>query len=223
MSSANPNITHPDDCGRRGVSHTSSDGEFRCELATFNGTELTAISGIPQALQRAWRSRGQLPGGSGRGAAFTALDVAEVHVRYQLSLNGVSPSESGAIGREAAGSVLLFGLLSFDGACEVRGDTQAVRRFLEAFAADERLATKIVGQPLVGGYLWRGDGGQLEIATDVVRRIEEKRFVSNFFLDLEVTASQMIERAGRPLFMIEVHGTTSDKRTRRLSRPPRQN
>lgn len=185
--------------------------------ANFSASELTAITGIPLPLQRAWRSRDQLPGGSGKSALFTSRDVAEIFVRYQLSLNGIAPGDSEQIGKAAAQVILYFALLSCDGACEVRGPAEDNARFLYCFEHEEGVAYEIAEKPEVKGFLWRGDGGALSLVPDVQRWMDEKRFAANFFLDLEVAALRFGELAGRPLVSIEMSPGSSERRFRRLT------
>lgn len=187
------------------------------ELAKFSANELATIAGIPLPLQRAWRARGQLPGGSGKRASFDSLEVAEIQVRYLLSLNGIAPSESGEIGAAAARLVLLFSLLNHDGACEVRGDQAAQSDFLSAFEASDAIASEIAGSPEQFAYLWRGDGGAASLVPDIAQIVEDGGYVAHFFLDLIAAGSQLAERAERPLVSVSLPSEGSTKSTRRLT------
>jgi len=190
--------------------------------STFSATELGTISGMPLNLQRVWRSRGQLPGGSGKQARFTSHQVAEIMVRYHLALNGIPPGESAPIGKEVAQQILCFALLGSGGACEVVGQIGEVENFLELFkrdilAGDISVAQELAGSVELSQFLWREDGGDLGLVADVVQLITARRSISGLFVDLEVAADQLVERAGRPLFSINVSPRASGRRIRRMT------
>lgn len=181
----------------------------------FSANEVSAITGIPLALQRAWRSRDQLPGGIGKGALFSSLDVAEILIRYQLSLNGVPPSESAEAGATAAQIILYWAILNGDGVCEVRGTPNDIHRFLKFFETDDEIAREIAGNSNLYTFLWRGDGGLLKFEYEIGNSIEEKHFISNFFLDLEVAARHLIKMADRPLMILDFEGQSRGTRIKR--------
>jgi hypothetical protein len=185
--------------------------------STFSATELASISGMPLNLQRVWRSRGQLPGGSGKQARFSSRDVAEIMVRYHLALNGIPPGESVAIGRQAADQVLCFAVVNSDGACEVLGQSDDAEHFLALFKQDLSMAYELAGTSDLAGFLIRGDGGELMLVSDLAQLIHDRRFISGFFIDLDIAAEQLVERAGRPLFSINVSSGTFGRRIRRVT------
>ena len=123
---------------------------------------------------------------------------------YHLALYGIPPSESAAIGRDAAKQVMCFALVDFGGACEVLGQVDHAQHFLDLFTEDADLAQELAGVSSIAQFLWRGDGGELTLVSDLAKLIDERRSISGFFVDLEVAADQLVERAGRPLFSINV-------------------
>jgi hypothetical protein len=185
--------------------------------STFSAAELAAITGMPLNLQRVWRSRGQLPGGSGKQARFSSHDVAEIMIRHHLALNGIPPGDSSAIGRRAAEQVLWCALVNFDGACEVLGQTSDTDEFLNLFKKDVEVAHELAGNDEVAWFLIRGDGGELMLVSDLAELIHDRRFISSFFIDLDIAAQQLIERAERPLFSVNVSPGTFGRRFRRVT------
>jgi hypothetical protein len=185
--------------------------------SSFSAAEVAAITGMPLNLQRVWRSRGQLPGGIGKQARFSSQDVAEILVRHHLALNGIPPSESDVIGRDAARQVLCFALMDSGGACEVLGLADHAQHFLQLFMDKAELAQELAGVSSIAQYLWRCEGGELMLVSDLANITDERRAISGSFVDLEVAADQLVERAGRPLFSINVSPGSYGRRVRRVT------
>lgn len=188
--------------------------------AHFTPSEVAEITGLSPEMQRVWRRRGQLPGGMRSPARFDATDAAELIVRYELSRYGVSPSESAALGRRAAPMVLCFALLDADGACEVVGPEPEVSGFLERFENGHRLAAGLAGAKTLAKYVWRADGDEVELVTDLQDAGMAGDFLSGFFVDLSRAGTRLAEVAGRPLITVEMESSEGRtiKRVRRLTR-----
>lgn len=185
----------------------------------FSPSEVAEISGLSPEMQRVWRRRGQLPGGMGSPARFNAIDAAELIVRYELSRYGVSPSESAGAGRQAAPIVLCFALLGADGACEVLGTEPDVSSFLREFEDEHHLAAGLAGATTLANYVWRADGDEVELVSDLQDAGASGDFLSGFFIDLSHAGRRLAEVAGRPLMTVELEPTDGrpGKRVRRLT------
>lgn len=190
---------------------------WTCNFTTFSASELTTIADIPGQIQRLWRSRGQLPGGGRKSGNFDAREAAEIMVRYDLSRLGVPPSETDEIGSAAAQIMLWFALLNSDGTCEVNGTQEDTANFLKRFQQDERIAGALTAEPKVQRYLWKAPGDKLSFATDIAKVIEAQGQWAMTFLDLEKSAFDLAEKAGKPLFSIDVSGDAIGRRVRRLT------
>jgi hypothetical protein len=184
---------------------------------SFSAAEVATITGMPMNLQRVWRSRKQLPGGSGKQARFSSREVAEIQVRHRLAMNGIPPGDSADVGRDAARQIVCFALMNSGGACEVLGQVDHAQQFLDLFREDISLAQELAGVSSIAPFLWRGDGGELTLVSDLAKLIDERGSISGFFVDLEVAADQLVERAGRPLFSINVSPGTYGRRIRRVT------
>lgn len=79
------------------------------------------------------------------------------------------------------------------------------------------LAHELAGTSDVAWFLIRGDGGELMLVSDLAQLIHDRQFISGFFIDLDIAAEQLVERAGRPLFSINVSSGTFGRRIRRVT------
>lgn len=195
-----------------GVGYTYS---FSC----LTPAQLAVVTGLSTELQRVWRRRDQLPVGTGSPARLTAKDAAEVLVRYELSRNGLPPSESGAISAEVAPSVLWFALLSADGACEILGEEATVTAFMDEFDNSDDIARQLSGVDSLTRFIWRADGGDVELALTRDDMGHEGEHLSVFYLDLSTAGLVLAERLGRPILTVELAsgGSGSTRRVRRLT------
>jgi len=180
---------------------------------------LAEVTGLSTELQRVWRRRDQLPVATGSPARFNAKDAAEVLVRYELSRNGLPPGESGALSAEVAPSVLWFALLSADGACEIFGEEATVTAFLEHFENSDEIARDIPGMGALSRFVWRADGGEMDITNDRQNMGEEGDYLSVFYMDLATAGVLLANRIGHPLVTVEMsmEGAPPGKRIRRLT------
>lgn len=190
---------------------------WACSYSRFTSVELEAITGIPGPMQRLWRSRGQLPGEMSTRASFTTRDVADIMVRYDLSKLGFPPGDSSELAAEAAKTVLWYALLNADGAVEVTGSERNTADFLHQFHNDEKLAGLLCIEPQIMRYLVRIATAKPEFCNDLGNLIDNRGARSGAFLDLERAANDLVERAARPLFRIDVGNNGGRRPVRRLT------
>lgn len=182
--------------------------------------DVADISGLPPNLQRVWRRRGQIAPVEGTRARFTALEAAELMLRYEVSKAGVSPGESEDLGKLAGPLILYHALLDGDGAVEVTGPREHVEHFLAQFAEDTTLPMALAAVTEVKRFLFRADGGDFIVTDELQSLSSAESPLSGYFLDLEVAGRRLSDRAGRPLLSVELHApqATSPK-VRRLTHP----
>jgi hypothetical protein len=191
---------------------------WACSYSRFTSAELEAITGIPGPMQRLWRSRSQLPGEIATRAAFTTRDVAEILVRYDLSKLGVPPGASSALGASAAQTIMWYALLNADGAVEVSGSERCTASFLERFDEGDGLPNLLCQCPNKLRYLVKSSTADVpEFCSDLSQFIDSKAARSGAFLDLEGAASDLSERARRPLLRVDVGAHIGERRIRRLT------
>ena len=200
--------------------HNGVDAARRSiKQARFTPAELADMTGLSTDMQRVWRRRDQLPEGEGSPARFSAIDAAEVMIRYELSRFGVPPGDSAEVAKKAASMVLWFALLGADGACEVFGQERDVEQFLAEFADSHVLAAEMAGATTLARYIWRTDGDEVDFVSDLQEAGTFGDFLSGFFIDLEHAGTRMAEIAGRPLLTVEIEPIEGQpgKRVRRLT------
>jgi hypothetical protein len=175
-------------------------------FAQFGPGELERITGFPQHLQRLWRRRGHLSAKTPHARShFSAVEVAELFVRYLLAVYCVSPTESRAIGEKAGPMVLWAALLCCDGACEVLGEREDVERLINAFAHDDGLASSLAGfEGEFTQFLWSGDGSSFEFTKESEPVFASFPHYSYVFLDLEWMGTTLGQRAGKPLVTVRL-------------------
>lgn len=187
--------------------------------AKFTPSELAEMTGLSAEMQRVWRRRKQLPEGEGNPTRFSAFEAAEVIVRYELSRYGVSPGASAELGKQAAPLVLWFALINADGACEVIGHDPDVSNFLREFEHQRHLAMALAGVATLYRYVWRADGDNVGLVSDLQDVGAPGEVLSGFFIDLSHAGTRLAEVAGRPLMTVELafpEGRPA-KRVRRLT------
>ena len=193
---------------------------WTCNFTTFSASELTAMTGMSGPLVRLWRNRGQLPGGGRPEPTFSSRDVAEIMIRYDLSLFGVAPGQTAEIGCEAARYLLWFALLNMDGACEIVGTEDDCEQFLKQFEKDAGIANALVGlngKDSAFRYLvsqGRDDLVFLKAEEDLANTLDSRRV---FYIDLDRAAYDLMMQAQRPLYSIDVSGDAIGRRVRRLT------
>ena len=189
----------------------------RCEFNEFTPGEVARITGLSASLQRVWRKRGHIVFGDRATARFNSRDVAELFVRYQLSLLGTPPGESEDIGCLAAQIVLWFALLHSDGAAEVTGIPEHVEWFTEEFQRNDTFVHHMTGKPVVKRYLFRPPGGKLVFVDDVRLILNEEAHFALACVDLGAIGFHLAEEARKPLFNIDASPRIGGKRVRRLT------
>ncbi|MCL6740576.1 hypothetical protein LZ518_05450 [Sphingomonas sp. RB56-2] len=183
----------------------------------FSPGELSQMTGFSQDLQRVWRKRGQLAGSSGKTARFNVLKVAELFVRHELSLWGISPKDSIVVGSEAAPNVLYFALLNGDGACQVTGTLSQAEKFIAEFAGGDEIAREMSGCTDNSRFIWSPQRNDFRMAADMGPLLAQEIHTSILVLDLGAMGTTLANRATRPLF--SVHGPTlaSERTVRKLT------
>ncbi|WP_137788467.1 hypothetical protein [Sphingomonas sp. 3P27F8] len=177
----------------------------------FKPARLFEITGMTPDLQQLWRRRGQLPWGNGKPRPITAIEAAEIFLRYQLSQVGVPPSESAEIGQVNAPIVLWYALLEVDGACAVRGPLNRVDEFLEEFRMTHKVATDLTGihQDTSYRFLYRFNGEQEFTASFALPEIgPHSPFATLNVIDLHGIGSLLASRAESPLILVEIADST---------------
>ncbi len=177
-------------------------GRFASNL--FSPGELEAATGLSTDMQRVWRRRGHLRSRAADEGDFTAFEVAALAIRYELARFGVSPKDSLAASSIAAPIVLYRALLSCNGAAEVNGGFQAVAAVAERFAEDDRLAMAMSRCESVCRYLWSAAPPAFRLTPDFAMVLDEERNAGSLVLDLQVVGINLVERAPKPLFLINV-------------------
>jgi hypothetical protein len=177
------------------------------------------MTGLTPDLQRVWRRRDQLPAYEPGTTDFSVLQVAEILVRYNLSVAGLSPSASGKPGSAAAPYVLWFALATVDGACEVVGEAGDVDTYVNRLrdGGHELDALAGVSEEGVYRYLVRTNRGDIEFHHDAGGLVAGGGFVWTLIVDLAAAGEAMaLATRGRPLVTVTL--ATVGKLVRRLSR-----
>ena len=180
------------------------EGVGRVALNTFSPGELEAATGLTGDLQRVWRRRGHLPTRDAGRASFDAREVAAIAVRYELARLGIAPSDTLSIGQEAAPIVLYSALISNQGAAEVRGSFQRLAKVAKQFAEDDWIAAQISGGNAERRYIWTANPPKLKFVSDFISVLGEEQYAGMMLLDLTVMGIKLVEKAPKPLFLINV-------------------
>jgi hypothetical protein len=186
---------------------------LRSEFALFSAPELERITGMPHHLQRLWRHRGHLPHRRPyTRACYTSLELAQLGVRYRLSLYSLPPSDSHEIGDQAGRIVLLAALGLVDGACEDLRRYGAQRDLTLEFQRDARLAAFVCGilWPHEDRYLWSADGSNVRVGPLMDSQLRQGSYESFLCIDLFAMARRIAGRAGRPLVTLHDVSTYHD-------------
>jgi len=178
------------------------EATFRVEATLFGASDLAEISGMPMQMTRLWRSRGLLPERPRGRSIYSARDVAEIMVRYDLSRLGVPPSESSKIASAAADMVIWFALLSCDGACEVIGSAEAVEKFIAAFERNEKPVELISRVTNAFQFLVAAPSQKPEFVAQIEDLLRSRGVRAAMFIDLSQVALDLGENARRPLFSV---------------------
>jgi len=110
----------------------------------FGASEVARLTGITQDRQRDWRRRGLLPAkAAGAHARFTALAVAQLMVRQNLSRLGVDLAETDEIAALSGFNVLSFG-------SQIPGAVDFEAGLSEAIIAS---AAEAINEPVAYRYL----------------------------------------------------------------------
>jgi hypothetical protein len=188
------------------------------KLGEFTSTETCNIVGMSPALLRLWRSRGQVSAGTGKWPSFTARDVAELMIKYELSKFGVSPSDFGEVNCKAAQIILWFALLNHDGTCEAIGTEADTDSFVEKFKDDDTPAALLTAKPEFYQFIVMGTDGEPRFCkelTDDMLAFSSSRSIC--VVSLQKAASDLALGAKRPLFTVDVSGDKPEPRVRRLT------
>jgi hypothetical protein len=180
------------------------EGVGRVAPNEFSPRELEIATGLTADLQRVWRRRGHLPARAASRASFDAYEVAAIAVRYELARRGIAPSETFPVGREAAPVVLYSALLSGHGAAELRGGFQRLAAVANEFSDNDRIAVLIAGTNAERRYLWTADPPAFSFVADIMSVIHEERFPGMIVIDLTVIGIELVAKAPKPLFLIDV-------------------
>lgn len=194
-----------------------SAADMAASWAEFSPGALARMTGFSQDLQRVWRRRGQIAPLDGSRARYSSVEVAELFVRHQLSLWGVSPENTSKIGARAGRTALYFALLNVEGACEVCGDDAEVARFLEAFDCDDWLAQELSGSSQTARYLWRGDCGVSTFEADIQKVFGRERSVSICCIDLAALGTRLGNLAERPILSVTLQKQPNARMVRKLT------
>ena len=186
---------------------TQIDGVGRVAQNVFSPAELESATGLSVDMQRVWRRRGHIASNDGGRASFTAQEVAAVAVRQGLAKRGISPTETLRIGSEAAPKVLYSALISYGGAADVRGSFERVAAVAKEFSSTDRIATKLTGADGSGRYLWANLPPDFQFADDFAALLSGEQYSGFVLLDLVVIAKELVKRATKPLFFIELSDT----------------
>lgn len=188
------------------------------EFAQFTSAELCKIVGMPPALLRLWRSRGQVSCGGGKSGTFNSREVAELMIRFELSKHGVAPSLSDEMGCIAAQLMLWFALINHDGTCEAIGSEKDADNFIERFRADEEVAGMITGKPEIREFLVKIGTDNLKFQKELAPELLQFREARSYsVISLSKAASDLALGARRPLFTVYVSGDTPEPIVRRLT------
>lgn len=155
--------------------------------STFSASEAEAITGASSATQRDWRRHGFLaPLAAGR-AAFEPLALAEMLAAKTLSVAGILPAVSWPLARSCGTVILARAVNSGRGVWDQLG---------------------VLNEPLVKvsgplpHYAVTRDGKTWAWAASADELVQYIGGVS-VVLDLEWLASRLVERARKPLVIIE--------------------
>lgn len=172
------------------------------DLEMFTSTEASRISGMPQDMLRLWRSRGHLPAKTGRGAVYTALEIAEIMVRYDLSLNGIAPAKSAEIGSRGAQSIMWIALINHPICCEIIGNEVQIESLQELHRETDLVVKSLFPLGGKGDLLFRRDSMEPEILADLQTPIDERSFKSAMILNFQTYARVLVNEAGQPLLCL---------------------
>lgn len=189
------------------------EGIGRSAPNLFSPGELEAATGLTTDMQRVWRRRGHLRARAADEGDFTAFEVAVVAIRHELARFGVAPKDSLFASSLAAPIVLYHALLSCDGAAELKGGFQAIAAVAERFAEDDRLAATISGCESICRYLWSAAPPAFRLTPDFAMVLHEEQNAGLLVLDLQVVGINLVERAPKPLFLIELNETRTTTTT----------
>jgi hypothetical protein len=169
---------------------------------TFNPLETERIAGIPHALQRLWRHRGHL-GFRPRNAMarYNSSELAELCVRYRLSICSLSPAKSAELGRRAGRIVLLAAVSLGDGAVQVVGPATQTGKVVDEFSRDPGLAAAICGIKWghASRYLWSADGKTFTFGSLEDLGVPANRHELLMLIDLVAMGARIASDARRPL------------------------
>lgn len=175
---------------------------FRVEATLFGPSDLAEISGMPMQITRLWRSRGLLPEQPRGRSRYSARDIAEIMLRYDLSRLGVPPSESLEIAVSAAEMVIWFALLNCDGTCEVTGEAEAVEKFMVAFDRNEKLVDSISGTANAFQFLVSVPPHKPEFVAEIDDLFQSRSVRAAMLIDLSQVALDLGKNARCPLFSV---------------------
>ena len=180
----------------------SIDG-LTCTEALFRSAEVTKIVGMQQDMLRLWRSRGHLPKKMGRGAVYTASEVAEIMVRYALSNYGFAPAKSAPIGRQCASNVIRLALLNHPNCCEIAGPKMRVEALQRSHRDSDEAAMSLSNCDASYDFVVRRDGEEPELVRDIPEALDERHFKCAMVLNLHKCAEILTKASGTSLFVCE--------------------
>lgn len=169
----------------------------------FRSSDVTNIVGMQQDMIRLWRARGHLPKKEGRGAIYTAHEVAEIMVRYELSNYGITPARSLTIGQGCASNVIRNALLNYPTCCEIAGPKDSVEMLIKEHSTTDKVALWLSGCEKSFDFVIRRDSDEPKIASDMSLALDDGEYKTAFVLNLQKCAEILVAKSKTKLFMLE--------------------
>lgn len=183
--------------------------ETEVEARLFGPKQIAEMTTLAMDGQRNWRHRGHLDPPEGTRGKMSTRAVAALTVRSHASFLGFPPSESRALGEQAAASVIYFALLHEDDekdVLNVAGPRPAVAEFYHQFGNFNHEARKIAGlsaQPEYKLITWR-DREPPELTHDAAEDASKPRPIVFRQINLTRLGVHLARAANGPLFDIKV-------------------
>ncbi|MBU2326091.1 MAG: hypothetical protein KJ755_01840, partial [Alphaproteobacteria bacterium] len=179
--------------------------DWNCSPALFPSNVVAEIAGMQPDMLRLWRSRGHLPKLKKRGVAYSAFEIAEIMVRYELSNNGIAPAKSDKLGRECAPIIVHMGVLNHPRCCEVIGPANVVEQLQQFHQESSEFVTHLTHCHSPKLFLVRRDSEYPDLFS-TLDALDERLFKSAMVLNLHKCAEIIIARSKQPLFTCEYVG-----------------
>lgn len=171
-----------------------------CTATQFRSSEVADVVGMQLDMLRLWRSRGHLPKKEGRGPVYSALEIAEIMVRHDLSNYGVPPAKSESIGKDSAAQIIRLAVLNHPQCCVVSGPRDQVESLKQMHSEGDVFAAHISNCEVSWDYLIRRDNEFPELVADISNAMDEGSFKIAMVINLHKCAELLVHSTGAALF-----------------------